>query len=341
MNLGPLMLGLDSLELTTEEREILYHPLVGGVILFSRNYHSLEQVTSLISSIHVLRQPQLLVAVDQEGGRVQRFRDGFNRLPAVRHLGSIYDQDRMYAKQLSEITGWLMAAELRAIGVDFSFTPVLDLDYGISGLISDRALHYDPEVVSDLAYAYLQGMRKAGMEGVGKHFPGHGGVTADSHIELPVDLRSYNDIATTDLLSFKHMINYGLSALMSAHVLYPRIDTLPASFSVRWLKEILRYEMKFQGLVISDDLDMAGASIAGTSTERAHAALMAGCDMVLSCNHRDSAISILDNLHYIVTPVSQLRLSRLQGRGHMKMECLRQTLYWQQASRLVSNYGIY
>jgi beta-N-acetylhexosaminidase len=335
------MLGLDSLELTTEEREILYHPLVGGVILFSRNYHSLEQVTSLISSIHVLRQPQLLVAVDQEGGRVQRFRDGFNRLPAVRHLGSIYDQDRMYAKQLSEITGWLMAAELRAIGVDFSFTPVLDLDYGISGLISDRALHYDPEVVSDLAYAYLQGMRKAGMEGVGKHFPGHGGVTADSHIELPVDLRSYNDIATTDLLSFKHMINYGLSALMSAHVLYPRIDTLPASFSVRWLKEILRYEMKFQGLVISDDLDMAGASIAGTSTERAHAALMAGCDMVLSCNHRDSAISILDNLHYIVTPVSQLRLSRLQGRGHMKMECLRQTLYWQQASRLVSNYGIY
>ncbi len=340
MSLGPLMLGLDGLELTTEEREILYHPLVCGVILFSRNYHSLEQVTSLISSIHVLRQPQLLVAVDQEGGRVQRFRDGFNRLPAVRRLGSIYDQDRIYAKQLSRITGWLMAAELRAVGVDFSFTPVLDLDYGINGLISDRALHCNPEIVADLAYAYLIGMRRAGMEGVGKHFPGHGGVTADSHIELPVDLRSYDEIATADLLSFKRMIHHGLSALMSAHVLYPRIDTFPASFSIRWLKEILRREMKFQGLIISDDLDMAGASIVGTPPERARAALMAGCDMVLSCNHRDSAVSILDNLHYIVTPASQLRLVRLRGRGYINMECLRQTLHWQQASRLVSNYSI-
>ncbi len=224
MALGPVMLGVEGLELSAEERELLRHPQVGGVILFTRNYHSPAQVAALVAAIHALRQPRLLVAVDHEGGRVQRFREGFTRLPAVRRLGEIYDQERMRAKQLARVSGWLMAAELRAVGVDFSFAPVLDLDHGVSGVIGDRAFHHDPEAVADLAHAYMSGMQKAGMEAVGKHFPGHGGVAADSHHELPIDPRPYEALADADLLAFERMIHYGLAALMPAHVRYPAVD---------------------------------------------------------------------------------------------------------------------
>ncbi len=338
MALGPVMLGLDGLELTAEERELLRHPLVGGVILFGRNYRSPEQVAALTAAIHALRQPRLLVAVDHEGGRVQRFRDGFTRLPAVRRLGEIYDQDRMRAKQLARVTGWLMAAELRAVGVDFSFAPVLDLDHGVSGIIGDRAFHRDPEAVADLAHAYVSGMQKSGMEGVGKHFPGHGGIAADSHLELPVDPRSYQDLAGADLLAFERMIHYGLAALMPAHVLYPQVDDRPAGFSARWLKAILRRDLEFQGVIFSDDLDMAGAVAAGPPPERARAALAAGCDMVLACNDRRAAVAILDNLRHPLEPVSQLRLIRLHGRGHPTVERLRREPLWQRATRLVRDY---
>lgn len=338
MALGPVMLGLEGLALAAEERELLKHPLVGGVILFARNYESPEQVAALTDVIHALRQPRLLIAVDHEGGRVQRFREGFTRLPAVRRLGEIHDENPQRAKQLARVTGWLMAAELRAVGVDFSFAPVLDLDHGVSGIIGDRAFHHDPEVVADLAHAYVSGMQKAGMEAVGKHFPGHGGIAADSHLELPVDPRPYVDLATADLLAFERMIHYGLAALMPAHVLYPQMDDRPAGFSERWLKDILRQELEFHGVVFSDDLDMAGAQEAGTPPERARAALMAGCDMALACNDRRAAVAILDHLGLKPDPVSQVRLIRLHGRGRPNLKRLHYNPVWQRAVRLVQDY---
>ena len=341
MALGPVMLGLEGMELTAQERELLRHPLVGGVILFTRNYQSPAQVAALTTAIHALRQPRLLVAVDHEGGRVQRFRDGFTRLPAVRQLGGIYDQDRMRAKQLARVTGWLMAAELRAVGVDLSFAPVLDLDHGVSGIIGDRAFHHDPESVADLAHAYASGMQKAGMEAVGKHFPGHGGIAADSHLELPVDPRPFAALEAADLLAFERMIHYGLAALMPAYVVYPHVDDQPAGFSARWLKDILRQRLEFQGVIFSDDLDMAGAHVAGSPPERAGAALAAGCDMVLACNDRRAAIAILDNLRYTPNPVTQVRLIRLHGRGHLTVERLRRNPVWQRAVRLVHDYDAF
>lgn len=341
MTLGPIMLGLDGVELTPEERELLVHPLVGGVILFARNYQSPEQVAALTAAIHDLRRPRLLVAVDHEGGRVQRFREGFTRLPAVRRLGEIHDQNPPRAKQLARATGWLMAAELRAVGVDFSFAPVLDLDHGVSGIIGDRAFHSDPETVADLAHAYTSGMQKAGMEGVGKHFPGHGGIAADSHLELPLDPRSYADLETADLLAFERMIHYGLAALMPAHVVYPQVDARPAGFSARWLKEILRQRLEFHGVIFSDDLDMAGAREAGSPPERARAALEAGCDMVLTCNDRHAAVAILDRLRYAMEPVSQVRLIRLHGRGRSTVDRLQRNPVWQQAARLVQDYDAF
>ncbi len=341
MALGPVMLGLDGWELTASEREMLRHPLVGGVILFVRNYHSPEQITALTRAIHALRQPRLLIAVDHEGGRVQRFRDGFTRLPAVSQLGEIYYRDSIRAKQLARGTGWLMAAELRALGIDFSFAPVLDLDHGVSGIIGDRAFHYDPEVVADLAHAYMSGMQKAGMEAVGKHFPGHGGIAADSHLELPVDPRPYDELAGTDLLAFERMIHYGLAALMPAHVVYPQVDQRPAGFSPRWLKDILRRRLEFQGVIFSDDLDMAGAQEIGSPPDRALAALTAGCDMVLSCNDRDAAAAILDHLRYAPDPVAQVRLIRMHGRGHLTVERLQHSAVWQRAVRVVRDYDAF
>ncbi|MDQ5908520.1 MAG: beta-N-acetylhexosaminidase [Pseudomonadota bacterium] len=338
MALGPIMLGLEGLALTAEERELLRHPQVGGVILFARNYQSPEQVAALTEAIHALRQPRLLVAVDHEGGRVQRFREGFTRLPAVRQLGEVYDQAPHRARQLARATGWLMAAELRSVGVDFSFAPVLDLDHGVSSIIGDRAFHHAPEVVADLAHAYRSGMQKAGMEAVGKHFPGHGGIAADSHLELPVDPRSYEELAATDLLAFERMIHYGLAALMPAHVVYPQVDDRPAGFSVRWLKTILRQHLEFQGAIFSDDLDMAGAGQAGAPAERAHAALAAGCDMALACNDRRAAIAILEGLPQTLDPVREVRLIRMHGRGRTHLTRLRRNPVWQQAMRLVQSY---
>lgn len=335
------MLGLEGATLSAEERELLRHPQVGGVILFARNYQSPEQVRALADAIHALRQPRLLIAVDHEGGRVQRFREGFTRLPAVRRLGELFDQHPQRARQLARITGWLMAAELRAVGVDFSFAPVLDLDHGVSGIIGDRAFHHDPEVVADLAHAYRSGMQKAGMEAVGKHFPGHGGIAADSHLELPVDPRSYDQLAGADLLAFERMIHYGLAALMPAHVLYPQVDDQPAGFSARWLKDILRQRLEFQGAIFSDDLDMAGAGVAGSPVERARAALAAGCDMVLACNDRAAAVAILQGLHEAPDPVSQFRLIRLHGRGRSTLERLQRNPLWRQALRLVQDYDAF
>ena len=308
------MLDVEGLELTAVERERLRHPLVGGVILFSRNYQSPAQIEALISDIHALREPQLLVAVDHEGGRVQRFREGFTSLPPMALLGREYDLNRKRAKRLAESCGWLMARELRAVGVDFSFAPVLDLNRGISRVIGDRALHSDPQAVADLAHSLMIGMARAGMAATGKHFPGHGGVEADSHVAIPVDEREYADLYVEEILPFERMIHYGLAAIMPAHVIYPRVDPRPAGFSRFWLQEVLRGRLEFQGVIFSDDLSMEGAKVAGGVLERAQAALTAGCDMVLVCNDPQAAEQVLDGLGVYDNPVSHLRLVRLHGR---------------------------
>jgi beta-N-acetylhexosaminidase len=325
------MLGVSGLALTPEEREMLLHPLVGGVILFTRNYADPVQVEALVAEIHALRAPHLLVAVDHEGGRVQRFRNGFTRLPPMRDVGVIYEHDPRRAKGLAEIIGWLMAVELRAVGVDFSFAPVLDLDHGVSGVIGDRAFHRSPEIVADLAHAYMSGMNRAGMAATGKHFPGHGAVAPDSHVDVAVDERSYNDIYLDDIVPFERMIHYGLAAIMPAHIIYPNVAPEPAGFSRFWMQEVLRKRLGFQGVIFSDDLEMEGASVAGDIVDRAHAALDAGCDMVLACNDFNAMAKLLDGMRSHDDPASHFRLVRMHGRNPVSRTQLRSDPTWKQA----------
>ncbi len=328
MSLGPIMLDLQGCTLTPEERELLRHPLTGGVILFSRNYESVDQLAQLVTSIHAVREPRLLIAVDHEGGRVQRFREGFTRLPACGLIGHAYDKDHKHGLALAEKIGWLMAIELCSVGVDFSFAPVLDLHKGISKVIGNRAFHRDPEVVGRLARAYMQGMRRAGMAAVGKHFPGHGSVVEDSHHALPVDNRRFEDIQQDDLVPFERLIHAGLAGIMPAHVVYPALDSKPAGFSSIWLKNVLRQQLQFQGTIFSDDISMAGAELAGDYPGRTESALAAGCDMVLVCNNRAAAINILDNYTWSPNPVSQVRLIRMHGKQTLTYTELKHTGDW-------------
>lgn len=337
MSLGPVMLDVAGLELTPEERERLRHPLAGGVILFSRNYQSPQQLKALVDDIHAQRNPPLLVAVDHEGGRVQRFRDGFTHLPAVAEFGALYQENAKRALRLTETAGWLMAAELRAVGVDFSFAPVLDVDRGVSRVIGDRAFHASPEVVAELAHAYMTGMHRAGMSAVGKHFPGHGGVEADSHVAVPVDERRYEDIAMEDILPFERMIRFGLEGVMPAHVIYSRVDPNPAGFSRFWLQQVLRGELDFEGVIFSDDLSMEGARVAGGVVARGRAALAAGCDMVLVCNDPQAAGELLDGLGQHDNPASRLRLARMHGRYSIDRGELLADAGYREAVRAVGN----
>ncbi len=314
MPLGPVMLDLRGAELEADEREMLLHPLVGGVILFSRNYRDPGTLIALTSHIHALREPALIIAVDHEGGRVQRFLDGFTRLPPARCFGELYDKDEGRALSLVENVGWLLASELLSVGVDLSFTPVLDLDAGISAFMGERTYHHCPDVVAELGRYLMKGMGAAGMMAVGKHFPGHGHVREDSHEETPVDKRRYEDILAADLAPFERLINAGLAAIMPAHVIYEQVDDKPAGFSRIWLDDILRNRLGFQGVIFSDDLNMAGAGVAGSYTARAYAALDAGCDMVLVCNNQPAAISILQRLQWEMQPGSQERLMDVRGR---------------------------
>ncbi len=316
MSLGPVMLDVLGTELTDEDVKRLQHPLVGGVILFSRNYHSPEQLQHLTQQIRAVRSPHLLIAVDHEGGRVQRFRDGFTSIPAMREFGKIWDVHPKKAKHLAHLAGWILAAELRAHGVDFSFTPVLDMDYGDSLVIGNRAFHSNPVAIHDLAFALMQGLKQGGMQAVGKHFPGHGFVHADSHVDIPVDERVFDAIAQHDLQPFRNMIDDGLAAIMPAHVIYPAVDSKPAGFSRLWLQKVLRERLGFDGVIFSDDLSMEGASVAGDVTARALAALEAGCDMVLLCNRPDLADQLLSSLKYPTNAVSMARLVRMHGALH-------------------------
>ena len=336
MSLGPIMLGLEGVGLTPEERELLRHPLVGGVILFARNYASVPQLCALVAAIHDVRDPKLMIAVDHEGGRVQRFRDGFTKLPACALIGKAYDGKHKRGLHLAEKAGWLMAVELRAAGIDFSFAPVLDLRKGISKVIGDRSFHRDPEIVANLARRYIHGMRRAGMEAVGKHFPGHGSVVEDSHHAVPVDRRSFEDMQLEDLLPFERLITTGLAAVMPAHVIYPAVDERPAGFSPVWLQDILRRQLNFHGTIFSDDICMAGAEVAGNFIDRAHAALLAGCDMVLVCNNRKAVIDILDNLEHSPDPAAQVRLIRMHGRNPLTFAEMQQGHEWQNVSREIA-----
>jgi beta-N-acetylhexosaminidase len=305
------MLDVAGKELNAEDRELLCHPLVGGVILFSRNFDTPEQLSRLTGEIHALRQPPLLIAVDHEGGRVQRFREGFTRLPAMRFLGNLWDKDRDQAKRAARAVGFVLAAELRACGVDLSFTPVLDLDYGLSSVIGDRALHRKPEAVARLAEALIEGLAQAGMSGIGKHFPGHGHVAADSHLAIPVDDRSIVELAGADLAPYG-LMSGKLGGVMPAHVIYQQVDRdKPAGFSSYWLKQVLRGELRFEGAIFSDDLSMEGAKVAGGIVPRASAAWDAGCDVVLVCNDRPAALELVASWQPAPRKVSEARLLAL------------------------------
>ncbi len=327
MTLGPLMIDLQGKELSAEERELLEHPLVGGVILFTRNYAEPAQLTALVAAIREARSPALLVAVDHEGGRVQRFRPDFSVLPPARRIGHEFDIDPRAGLELARQMGWLMAAELRAYGIDLSFAPCVDLDYGVSEVIGDRAFHRRPDVVAQLGTAYMHGMRDAGMAATAKHFPGHGAVVADSHLAMAVDRRRLVDLED-DLMPYRRLISNGLPAVLAAHVLFPEIDPTPASVSPRWIQDVLRGELRFQGVVFTDDMSMAGATAAGDIVERSQLALAAGSDMVLICNDRPSVVQVLDELKFESQPASHLRLVRMRGRDGMSRAELLASREW-------------
>ena len=316
--LGPLMIDIAGLELSALDRERLVHPLVGGVILFARNYRDPQQLAALCMAIHGLRSPLLPVAIDHEGGRVQRCREGFTHLPAMRRLGELWDRDAAAARRAAADIGYLLAAELRACGVDFSFTPVLDLDWGPSGVIGDRAFHRDPAAVAELAGALIDGLHAAGIGCCGKHFPGHGWVAADSHLAIPVDERSLAEMAP-DLAPYRRL---RLDAVMPAHVIYPQVDSRPAGFSPVWIR-MLREDFAFDGVIFSDDLSMEGASVAGGIVERAEAAWSAGCDVLLVCNAPDSVAILLEHWRPAPDLVRSTRLARLAPRDRWRQDAVR------------------
>lgn len=312
--LGPAVIDVVGTALTDDDRARLRHPAAGAVILFSRNFENLGQLDVLVQEIQKLREPELLVCVDHEGGRVQRFREGFTAIPAMRVLGRLWDRDRELAKEAARGAAYVIGAELGAQGVDFSFAPVLDLDYGGSSVIGDRALHFDPNAVGALAAALVGGFADAGMGAVGKHFPGHGFATADTHHGVARDERALAEILKKDVAPYRVAIQAGLAGVMPAHVVYTQCDAEPAGYSKYWLQEILRGKLGFEGLIFSDDLSMAGASTAGGPPERARAALAAGCDMVLLCNDPDGQNVLLQSLKD-VPPPNAARLERMRKKG--------------------------
>jgi beta-N-acetylhexosaminidase len=314
MPLGAAMVDLAGTELTAAERERLMHPAVGGVILFARNYATPRQLKALTAEVAGLRDPPLLIAVDQEGGRVQRFRSGFTALPPPRSIGAAFDEDPERGLEGAYGAGLVMAQELREHGVTLSFAPVFDIDFGRSSVIGDRALHSDPRVVAQLCLRMMEGMRAAGVAGVGKHFPGHGYARADSHHEIPIDERTMSALRCADLVPYVEAIAHGLGAIMPAHVVFPALDSHPAGFSSFWLREVLRGELGFRGVIFSDDLTMEGASVAGSMPDRAKAAFSAGCDMVLICNAPELADAYLTEAEpHILAP----ERAQLMGAGAM------------------------
>lgn len=335
--LGTLVLDIAGLELTPEDREILAHPLVGGVIFFARNYASRRQIQALCQAIRETRSTPILIMVDQEGGRVQRFVEEFTRLPAMGLFGEQYERDPACACEQAAACGWLMAAELLTAGVDLSLAPVLDLDKGVSTVIGKRAFHADSQAVIQLAAAFARGMREAGMAATGKHFPGHGSVTLDSHTALPVDERTLAAIENDDMVPFAGMIQAGLQAVMAAHIIYPQIDAYPVGFSRYWLQTVLRDRLQFRGVIFSDDLNMEGANISANYADRVAAAREAGCDFTLLCNNRAGAVQALDGLRYQMHQVSRERWESVKGDFSRIQQPLHENQRWQRARDLFMN----
>ncbi len=326
--LGPVVLDPTGLALTDDDRKRLLHPATGGVILFAHNFQSASQLIDLTTEIRALRTPDLFICVDHEGGRVQRFKEGFTALPAMRRLGVLWERDREAGRRSAQAIAYIAAAELAAHGVDFSFAPVLDLDYGGSSVIGDRALHYDPNAVGALAAEIVKGFAAGGMRAVGKHFPGHGFATADSHVAVPRDEREVTAIMKKDVAPYRAAIDAGLAGVMPAHVIYPKADTEPAGYSKYWLQGVLRKTLGFEGLVFSDDLSMEGASTAGGIPERAKAALAAGCDMVLLCQNPEGQDRLLNSLKEfsLEKPERVERMRHIGGRDLRKSVAYREAM---------------
>ncbi len=330
--LGPLMVDIAGKSLSAEDQVILRHPLVGGVILFTRNFDSASQIEGLVAAIRALRQPQLLIAVDYEGGRVQRFRNkGFTVLPPAQAFGRLYEQDREQAKNLAHSCGWMIGSELRGVGIDLCFAPVLDMSAGVSAVIGDRAYHAKPEAITQLGSAFMRGLRDAGMAATGKHFPGHGKVVEDSHESLPVDDRSLQQIRDEDIVPFRELIRQGLSSVMMAHIRFPQVDAQPASLSRRWIQDELRGQLGFDGVVFCDDLSMGGAAAVGSYPERARMALDAGCDMLPVCNNRAAVIELLEQLDHEPDQASAERLERLRAEPGRRLDEIQTLAAWEQA----------
>jgi beta-N-acetylhexosaminidase len=349
MSLGPIIIDLAGTVLQDDEKALLSHPLVGGVIYFARNYESPLQIKTLSDAIRQIR-PELLIAVDQEGGRVQRFMEGFTRLPAMQKFLPLYRKNKQACLGIVKNCGWLMASELLAVGVDFSFAPVLDVDDSGCDVIANRSFSPNPAEVSILAGAWMTGMHEAGMATTGKHFPGHGSVTSDSHLTQPIDSREFAEIAVHDLVPFVELFE-SLDAIMPAHILFPNVDAEhTVGFSSYWLRSILREDLGFKGVIFSDDLSMQGAASVGGFLTRAQHALNAGCDMVLICNNRDGVNEVLNNLHFSITdddyPKWLHRLSTMSAhyradhkslkQSHLSIDALQKELRWQLTQQIVS-----
>ena len=319
------MIDIAGTTLSQYDKEKIAHPNTGAVILFARNYETPEQLAELNQQIKAARKGAILIAVDQEGGRVQRFQKGFTRLPPA----------AAYAEQpeLTEAAGWLMASELLSFGVDFSFAPVLDIDCGISEIIGNRSFSQDTGQACQLTSRYRKGMQHAGMAAIGKHFPGHGAVALDSHLALPVDNRDFESILNKDILPFKQLINEGLEGIMPAHVVYPAVDELPAGFSSIWINEILRKQLGFSGAVFSDDLSMQGAAAVGDFSERAKLARLAGCDMLLVCNNEAAAEQVLDTTPIESNTLREQRLLAMLGKTSLTDHELKENIKWQAISQ--------
>jgi len=296
MKIGSLIIDLDAKKITPEEQELLAHPLVGGVIFFARNFESGAQLKALCDSIRTARQTPLLLMVDQEGGRVQRFKTDFSSIPPMASFGAEYDSDPASAERHARECGHLLASELLSFGIHLNLGPVLDLNKGLSSVIGDRAFHENPHIAARLACVLMQGMKSAGMAAVGKHFPGHGSIQADTHLESVSDIRSLQEVEQTDLIPFYESIRAGIPAIMSSHLKFPQVDPLPVTYSNRWLNEVLRERLGFEGTVFSDDLNMKAAAISSSYADRVQAAAEAGCDFMLLCNNRKGVIEVLDKL---------------------------------------------
>lgn len=327
--LGPVMIDVEGLSLSTSEKKKINHPNTGAVILFSRNYSSPEQIAKLTAEIRQARNGEILIAVDQEGGRVQRFQSGFTKLPPAAIFAKYPD--------LAESAGWLMASELLAVGVDFSFAPVLDIDCGVSEIIGNRSFSQDPLLATQLASDFTKGMNSAGMAATGKHFPGHGAVALDSHLTLPIDERDFESINSKDIYPFRQLISEGLEAIMPAHVVYSKVDSLPAGFSKKWIQDILRTDLKFNGVIFSDDLSMEGAASIGSFSQRASLAIEAGCDMVLVCNNVTAAEEVLSNLPVTKNRIREQRLTTMLGKSLSSREQLMHSEKWLTISKKINS----